>query len=176
MYWDSLIRPCKGSSFSTAWKLGLQMCSCFCWTSVELNQNDSINKNRSHDWVQQQLCVSCTFCSLLRVQHHLLPVVPHSWKNLWTDVREQRTLTQRGNCEMCILTLKKVSVTSDAVKDDLRVKMRLPHCQRSAQTSPDLCESSLCCSRQRSTVTDVKKNNVCCYVNTPRQQMSVCQG
>lgn len=176
MYWDSLIRPCKGSSFSTAWKLGLQMCSCFCWTSVELNQNDSINKNRSHDWVQRQLCVSCTFCSLLRVQHHLLPVFPHSWKNLWTDVREQRTLTQRGNCEMCILTLKKVSVTSDAVKDDLRVKC-VSHTVSDRHKPAPTCVNLLFVAADKDLLLLMLKNNVCCYdFNTPRQQMSVCQG
>lgn len=176
MYWDSLIRPCKGSSFSTAWKLALQMCSCFCWTSVELNQNDSINKNRSHDWVQRQLCVSCTFCSLLRVQHHLLPVFPHSWKNLWTDVREQRTLTQRENFELCILTLKKVSVTSDPVKDDLRVKC-VSHTVSDRHKPAPTCVNLLFVEADKDLLLLMLKNNVCCYdFNTPRQQMSVCQG
>lgn len=103
------------------------MCSCFCWTSVELNQNDSINKNRSHDWVQRQLCVSCTFCSLLRVQHHLLPVFPHSWNNLWADVRRTKNPHTEGKLwAVHPYFRKKVSVTSDPVKEmlqnDLRVK------------------------------------------------------
>lgn len=150
------------------------MCSCVCWTSVALNQNDSINKNRSHDCVQRQLCVSCTFCSLLRVQHHLLPVFPHSWKNLWADVREQRSLTQRGNCELCILTLKKVSVTSDPVKDDLRVKCVSHTDSDRHKPAPTWI---FFVAADKDLLLLMLKNNVCCYdFNTPRQQMSVCRG
>lgn len=55
----------------------------------------------------------------------------HTAGKICEQMSENKEPSHRGETVSCasLLLKKKVSVTSDPVKDDLRVKMRLPHCQ-----------------------------------------------